>query len=245
MIDNLLKTAFCLDKCICPANDALAAALIDFTRTAHRNCRQRQKGNTSPVFPLQIRYGRFCRIRILCDNISHTPAKRHINRQKITLRNADEIGNRPGNAVPPTFRRLKNGLHISPKALIAILHTLLKIKRLADTCAFQIRCPKCCLPVFDCFAKILCSHSEAISFLRYVLQFFCSKINLPQFTFKFVLHVCKKTASALIFFLLLPPILITCTYSIQSNCKFLTQPCQYVLYSNTRTLLLRQLVFPI
>ena len=153
MICDLSKSILGLDERICPADHAAIAPKIDFTRLTHCNCRQWKECDTSAVFALQIGYGSLCRVRVLCDNISHTPTERNIDCCKIALWYTNEIGNRSGNTSAPPLRRLQDNLHIPPESLIAVLHTSLKIETLTDAKEFRLRFTRLYLITLDCSAQ--------------------------------------------------------------------------------------------
>ena len=222
MICDLPKSILDLDERICPADHAAIAPKIDFTRLTHCNCRQWKEGDTPTIFALQIGDGSLCRVRILCDNISHTPTERNINGCKIALWYTNEISDRSGNTSAPPFRRLQDGLHIPPESLIAVLHTPLKVKALTNAEEFCIRLPKQCLITLDRSAQRLGFTIQSIAFLRYALRILFRKDNFLPLVLKFIFDRCKEYTAALHFCRLLRLAFIPLLCSVPSNGKLLS-----------------------
>ena len=233
MICDLPESILGMDERICPADHAAIAPQIDFTRLTHCNCRQWKEGDTTTIFALQIGYGSLCRVRVLCDNISHAPAERNIDGCKIALWYTNEIGNRSGNTSAPPFRCLQDGLHIPPESLIAVLHTPLKIKALTDTKDFRLRLPKLSLITLDCSAQLLGFTVQSIAFLRDALHILFRKDNFLPLVLKFIFDRCKECTAALHFCRLLLLAFIPLLCSAPSYGKLLSQTRQYTLYGST------------
>ena len=234
MIRDPLKLPLCLNQRIRPSDDTVIASEVNLTGRAHGNRRQRKEGDASAVFSLQIRYGRLCRIRILRDDIPHTPAESHVNCREITLRDANEIGDRSRDAAPPPLRRLQDGLHIPPEALIAVLYPPLKVKILSEAKELRIRLSKLCLAMLNHTAQFLNVFIKTTLFLRYALQILFGLCERVIFALTFCLCLHKGCATTLDFLLPTLLALIPLLRSIPRNCKPLPQARQYTLYGCAR-----------
>ena len=210
----------------------MIASEVDLTRRTHGNRRQRKEGNAPSILSLQVGYGGLRRIRILRDDVPHTPAECHVDCRKISLWNADEVGDGSGNPAAPSLRYLQDGLYVTPEPLIAVLHTSLKVKALTDAKKLCIRLPQLRFLTLDCTAQLLSLRMQALTFLRQAPHILFRKRNCLPLVCEFTFRRRKEGTAALHFNFLLCLSRIPLLRSGPSHGKLLSQPRQYTLYGS-------------